>query len=175
MPNSFLVRGKTSVAKIFAKAMNCPNQRLRASCNDCYIWQAITGSLECLSKSTRSLVVSMRFVIFRPTRAPKSRYAVYIIDEVHALDWAFNACSRPWRTDRERVFILATTKSCIRFQRPFSRVQRFEFKSIKAQTLLYCCWVDLSREGIDFGAKKVCDYCPRAVCGMPIYPRSAPA
>ena len=50
MPISFLVlrgTGKTSVAKIFAKAMNCPNQVNGEPCNDCYICESITnGSLE---------------------------------------------------------------------------------------------------------------------------------
>ena len=62
--------GKTSVAKIFAKAMNCPNQVNGEPCNDCYICESITnGSLEVLSRSMQPLTMgSMKFAIFATSR-----------------------------------------------------------------------------------------------------------
>ena len=65
--------GKTSVAKIFAKAMNCPNQVGGEPCNNCYICQAVTdGSLEDVLKWMRPLIMglmkSVKFVINLPMR-----------------------------------------------------------------------------------------------------------
>ncbi len=79
--------------------------------------------------------VLMRFVRFRDksTHAlSRAAYKVYIIDEVHMLSTGdtFNALWRLRRTNWKCVFILATT-GYIRFLQPSSRVQRFEFKSIK--------------------------------------------
>ena len=89
--------GKTSVAKIFAKAMNCPNQKGGEPCNECYICQAITeGSLEDvieIDAASNNGVDEIRDIRDKSTYAPSlAKHKVYIIDEVHMLSaGAFNA------------------------------------------------------------------------------------
>ena len=89
--------GKTSVAKIFAKAMNCPNQVGGEPCNNCYICKAVTdGSLEDvieMDAASNNGVDEIRDIRDKSTYAPSvAHYKVYIIDEVHMLSTgAFNA------------------------------------------------------------------------------------
>ena len=80
--------GKTSAAKIFAKAINCPNQTDGEPCNICEICQAVTnGSLEDvieLDAASNNGVDEIRDIRDKSTYAPsRAKYKVYIIDEVH--------------------------------------------------------------------------------------------
>ena len=134
--------GKTSAAKIFAKAMNCPNQVGGEPCNDCYICRAITeGSLEDvieIDAASNNGVDEIRDIRDKSTYAPSlAQYKVYIIDEVHMLSMgAFNALLKTLEEPTENVvFILATTELHKIPATILSRVQRFEFKSIKVQDI----------------------------------------
>ncbi|MBP8703445.1 MAG: DNA polymerase III subunit gamma/tau, partial [Streptococcus sp.] len=101
--------GKTSAAKIFAKAMNCPNQVDGEPCNDCYICQAITeGSLEDvieIDAASNNGVDEIRDIRDKSTYAPSlATYKVYIIDEVHMLSTgAFNALLKTLEEPTENV------------------------------------------------------------------------
>ena len=149
--------GKTSVAKIFAKAMNCPNQKDGEPCNDCYICKAITeGSLEDvieIDAASNNGVDEIRDIRDKSTYAPSlAKHKVYIIDEVHMLSTgAFNALLKTLEEPTENVvFILATTELHKIPATILSRVQRFEFKSIKTQDIIgHIEWI-LEQEGIDF-------------------------
>ena len=134
--------GKTSVAKIFAKAMNCPNQVDGEPCNSCYICQAVTeGSLEDvieMDAASNNGVDEIREIRDKSTYAPSlARYKVYIIDEVHMLSTgAFNALLKTLEEPTQNVvFILATTELHKIPATILSRVQRFEFKSIRTQDI----------------------------------------
>ena len=134
--------GKTSVAKIFAKAMNCPNQVDGEPCNHCYICQAVTeGSLEDvieMDAASNNGVDEIREIRDKSTYAPSlARYKVYIIDEVHMLSTgAFNALLKTLEEPTQNVvFILATTELHKIPATILSRVQRFEFKSIRTQDI----------------------------------------
>jgi len=165
--------GKTSVAKIFAKAMNCPNQKDGEPCNDCYICQAITeGSLEDvieIDAASNNGVDEIRDIRDKSTYAPSlARHKVYIIDEVHMLSTgAFNALLKTLEEPTENVvFILATTELHKIPATILSRVQRFEFKSIKTQDIIeHIEWI-LEQEGIDFEKEGVQIIARRAEGGM---------
>ena len=165
--------GKTSVAKIFAKAMNCPNQKDGEPCNDCYICRAITeGSLEDvieIDAASNNGVDEIRDIRDKSTYAPSlAKHKVYIIDEVHMLSTgAFNALLKTLEEPTENVvFILATTELHKIPATILSRVQRFEFKSIKTQDIIgHIEWI-LEQEGIDFEQEGVQIIARRAEGGM---------
>ena len=165
--------GKTSVAKIFAKAMNCPNQKDGEPCNDCYICQAITeGSLEDvieIDAASNNGVDEIRDIRDKSTYAPSlAKHKVYIIDEVHMLSTgAFNALLKTLEEPTENVvFILATTELHKIPATILSRVQRFEFKSIKTKDIVaHIEWI-LQQENIDFENEAVQIIARRAEGGM---------
>ncbi len=165
--------GKTSAAKIFAKAMNCPNQVAGEPCNDCYICKAITeGSLEDIIEidaASNNGVDEIRDVRDKSTYAPSlATYKVYIIDEVHMLSTgAFNALLKTLEEPTENVvFILATTELHKIPATILSRVQRFEFKSIKTIDIKrHLAWI-LDKEGITYDDEALSMIARRAEGGM---------
>ena len=165
--------GKTSVAKIFAKAMNCPNQVGGEPCNNCYICQAVTNSsledvIE-MDAASNNGVDEIRDIRDKSTYAPSvARYKVYIIDEVHMLSTgAFNALLKTLEEPTPNVvFILATTELHKIPATILSRVQRFEFKSIKTQDILDHIFHILEKEGIDYESEAVEIIARRAEGGM---------
>ena len=165
--------GKTSVAKIFAKAMNCPNQKGGEPCNDCYICKAITnGSLEDvieIDAASNNGVDEIRDIRDKSTYAPSlAPHKVYIIDEVHMLSTgAFNALLKTLEEPTENVvFILATTELHKIPATILSRVQRFEFKSIKTSAIQDHLTAVLNKEGIDYEEEAVAIIARRAEGGM---------
>lgn len=129
--------GKTSAAKIFAKAINCPNQVAGEPCNHCEICQGVTnGSLEDvieLDAASNNGVDEIREIRDKSTYAPsRATYKVYIIDEVHMLTTgAFNALLKTLEEPTENVvFVLATTEIQKIPATILSRVQRFAFRAI---------------------------------------------
>ena len=165
--------GKTSVAKIFAKAMNCPNQVGGEPCNNCYICQAVTdGSLEDvieMDAASNNGVDEIRDIRDKSTYAPSiAQYKVYIIDEVHMLSTgAFNALLKTLEEPTPNVvFILATTELHKIPATILSRVQRFEFKSIKTQDIRDHIFQILEKEGIDYEREAVEIIARRAEGGM---------
>ena len=165
--------GKTSVAKIFAKAMNCPNQVGGEPCNNCYICQAVTdGSLEDvieMDAASNNGVDEIRDIRDKSTYAPSiAQYKVYIIDEVHMLSTgAFNALLKTLEEPTPNVvFILATTELHKIPATILSRVQRFEFKSIKTKDIRDHIFQILENEGIDYETEAVEIIARRAEGGM---------
>ena len=165
--------GKTSVAKIFAKAMNCPNQVGGEPCNNCYICQAVTdGSLEDvieMDAASNNGVDEIRDIRDKSTYAPSiAQYKVYIIDEVHMLSTgAFNALLKTLEEPTPNVvFILATTELHKIPATILSRVQRFEFKSIKTKDIRDHIFQILEKEGIDYEREAVEIIARRAEGGM---------
>ena len=165
--------GKTSVAKIFAKAMNCPNQVDGEPCNNCYICQAVTeGSLEDvieMDAASNNGVDEIREIRDKSTYAPSlARYKVYIIDEVHMLSTgAFNALLKTLEEPTQNVvFILATTELHKIPATILSRVQRFEFKSIRTQDIMAHIHHILEKENISSEPDAVEIIARRAEGGM---------
>lgn len=165
--------GKTSVAKIFAKAMNCPNQVDGEPCNSCYICQAVTeGSLEDvieMDAASNNGVDEIREIRDKSTYAPSlARYKVYIIDEVHMLSTgAFNALLKTLEEPTQNVvFILATTELHKIPATILSRVQRFEFKSIRTQDITAHIHQILEKENISSEPEAVEIIARRAEGGM---------
>ncbi len=165
--------GKTSVAKIFAKAMNCPNQVGGEPCNNCYICQAVTdGSLEDvieMDAASNNGVDEIRDIRDKSTYAPSiAQYKVYIIDEVHMLSTgAFNALLKTLEEPTQNVvFILATTELHKIPATILSRVQRFEFKSIRTQDITAHIHHILEKENISSEPDAVEIIARRAEGGM---------
>ena len=165
--------GKTSAAKIFAKAMNCPHQVGGEPCNDCYICRAITeGSLEDvieIDAASNNGVDEIRDIRDKSTYAPSlAQYKVYIIDEVHMLSMgAFNALLKTLEEPTENVvFILATTELHKIPATILSRVQRFEFKSIKVQDIERHLASILDKEAVRYDPQAVSMIARRAEGGM---------
>ncbi len=129
--------GKTSSAKILARAINCLNPKDGEPCNECEICKAaLNGSLtdivemDAASNNSVEDIRSIREEVnFLPTKA---KYRVYIIDEVHMLSTgAFNALLKTLEEPPEHVkFILATTEPQKLPATILSRCQRFDFKRI---------------------------------------------
>ena len=134
--------GKTSVAKIFARAVNCENSQDGSPCNECATCKAIgSGSavniVEMDAASNRG-VDDIRQVIDEVQYSPSvGRYTVYIIDEVHMLTKeAFNALLKTLEEPPSHViFILATTEPHKIPITILSRCQRYDFKRITIDTI----------------------------------------
>ena len=165
--------GKTSAAKIFAKAMNCPNQVDGEPCNHCDICRDITnGSLEDvieIDAASNNGVDEIREIRDKSTYAPSpATYKVYIIDQVHMLSTgAFNALLKTLEEPTENVvFILATTELHKIPATILSRVQRFEFKSIKQGAIKEHLASILEKEGLTFDDEALTIISRRAEGGM---------
>ena len=132
--------GKTSAAKIFAKAVNCHHQTDGEPCNECELCQAITaGQLNDvieIDAASNNGVEQLRDIRDKGKYAPtQADYKVYIIDEVHMLSTgAFNALLKTLEEPPANViFILATTEPHKIPLTIISRVQRFDFRRISAK------------------------------------------
>ena len=135
--------GKTSIAKILARAVNCLNLQDGEPCNECEICKAaLDGSLtdivemDAASNNSVEDVREIREAVnFLPTKA---KYRVYIIDEVHMLSTgAFNALLKTLEEPPKHVkFILATTEPQKIPATILSRCQRFDFKRISNQDIV---------------------------------------
>lgn len=135
--------GKTSAAKILARALNCLKPKDGEPCNECEICKAIlSGSLtdvvemDAASNNSVEDIRSIKEEVnFLPTLA---KYRVYIIDEVHMLSTgAFNALLKTLEEPPAHVkFILATTEPQKLPATILSRCQRFDFKRISNQNLI---------------------------------------
>lgn len=134
--------GKTSAAKILARAINCLNPQDGEPCNECEICKAaLQGSLtdivemDAASNNSVEDIRSIREEVnFLPTLA---KYRVYIIDEVHMLSvGAFNALLKTLEEPPSHVkFILATTEPQKLPATILSRCQRFDYKKINAEDI----------------------------------------
>lgn len=136
--------GKTTCAKILAKAANCLNPQNGNPCGECEICKGIdNGSVldvvEMDAASNRG-IADVRSIIdevqFKPAN-PECKYRVYIVDEVHMLtSEAFNALLKTLEEPPEHViFILATTEVHKLPQTILSRCQRFDFHRIPTRVI----------------------------------------
>lgn len=165
--------GKTSAAKIFAKAMNCPHQIDGEPCNQCDICRDITkGSLDDvieIDAASNNGVDEIRDIRDKSTYAPsRATYKVYIIDEVHMLSTgAFNALLKTLEEPTENVvFILATTELHKIPATILSRVQRFEFKAIKLADIRQHMASVLEEESVSYDSDALTLIARRAEGGM---------
>ncbi|MGX7265261.1 DNA polymerase III subunit gamma/tau [Enterococcus crotali] len=135
--------GKTSAAKIFAKAINCKHSVDGEPCNECETCVAITeGRLNDvieIDAASNNGVEEIRDIRDKAKYAPtQAEYKVYIIDEVHMLSTgAFNALLKTLEEPPQNViFILATTEPHKIPLTIISRTQRFDFKRISTQDIV---------------------------------------
>ncbi|MGB2993683.1 MAG: DNA polymerase III subunit gamma/tau [Paenisporosarcina sp.] len=147
--------GKTSAAKIFAKALNCERGPVSEPCNECETCKSITNGSNTdvieFDAASNSRVEEIRDIIEKVRFAPaNSRYKVYIIDEVHMLsNSAFNALLKTLEEPPSHVvFILATTEPHKLPLTIISRCQRFDFKRITASDIVDRMNVVLADSGI---------------------------
>ena len=134
--------GKTTVAKIFAKAVNCEHPVEGSPCGECAMCRSIAAGTSMnvieIDAASNNGVDSIREireeVTYRPT---EGRYKVYIIDEVHMLSiGAFNALLKTLEEPPEYViFILATTEIHKIPVTILSRCQQYDFKRISIETI----------------------------------------
>ncbi len=134
--------GKTSVAKIFAKAVNCENPREGSPCGECAICKAIAAGASMnvieIDAASNNGVDNIREIVDEVAYSPaEGKYKVYIIDEVHMLSiGAFNALLKTLEEPPSYViFILATTEVHKIPITILSRCQRYDFKRITIDTL----------------------------------------
>lgn len=156
--------GKTSVARIFARAVNCENPRDGSPCGVCPTCRALAeGSLDVteIDAASNNGVNEMRDLREKVQYPPVSgKYKVYVIDEVHMLtDSAFNALLKTLEEPpAHAVFILATTEPHKIPATILSRCMRLDFKLIPAE--------DLERHLIGILSEIGKDYEPEAVAAI---------
>jgi DNA polymerase-3 subunit gamma/tau len=147
--------GKTSTARILAKAVNCPNQSNGEPCNACSTCRSITEGraldvVEIDAASNRGIdeIRSLREKVnYAPSLAP---YKVYIIDEVHMLtEAASNALLKTLEEPPPHViFILATTEPHKVISTIMSRCQRFNFYRLSQEAMVGKLKLICQKEGI---------------------------
>ena len=163
--------GKTSVAKIFAKAVNCLHPVDGEPCNECEHCKAIMAGnfmdVVEIDAASNTGVDDIRRVIEEIQYTPaKGRYKVYIIDEAHMLSGsAANAFLKTLEEPPEYViFILATTEPHKLPVTILSRCQRYDFKRISVDTIAQNLSALLDSEGVASEEKAV-KYIARAADG----------
>jgi len=147
--------GKTSTARILAKAVNCPKQAAGEPCNACDMCRSITEGraldvIEIDAASNRG-IDEIRSLREKANYAPSlARYKVYIIDEVHMLTEA--ACNALLKTLEEPpghvIFVLATTEAHKVIATIVSRCQRFNFHRLRQTEIMDKLKLICDKEGI---------------------------
>ena len=154
--------GKTSIAKIFAKAVNCEHPKEGSPCGECASCKAVAAGTSMnvieIDAASNNGVESIRQireeVAYRPT---EGKFKVYIIDEVHMLSiGAFNALLKTLEEPPSYViFILATTEVHKIPVTILSRCQRYDFKRISVDTICGRLEELLEKEGIEAEEKAI--------------------
>ena len=147
--------GKTSSAKLFAKAINCLNNKDGDACNECENCKSFNNNsnpdiIE-IDAASNNGVDEIREIKNKVSLVPSmSKYKVYVIDEVHMLSiGAFNALLKTLEEPPEYIiFILATTEPQKIPATIISRCQRFDFKSISHDKMKQCLENIISKENI---------------------------
>ena len=149
--------GKTSAAKIFAKAINCLNPQDGEPCNECLLCKGITegtiGDVIEIDAASNNGVEEIRDIRDKARYAPtQATYKVYIIDEVHMLSTgAFNALLKTLEEPPKNViFILATTEPHKIPATIISRTQRFDFRRITNDEIIQRLRYILEQEEIAY-------------------------
>jgi DNA polymerase-3 subunit gamma/tau len=167
--------GKTTLARLLAKAVNCTERDGSEPCNACDACESIAdGSALDISEidaASHTDVANVRENIIESVRfAPNSLdYKVYIIDEVHMLSThAFNALLKTIEEPPEHaIFILATTEIHKVPQTIISRCQRFDFRRIPVKAIVSRLQMISKNEGVDieesvlFEVARHAEGCPR--------------
>jgi DNA polymerase-3 subunit gamma/tau len=155
--------GKTSIARLFAKAIRCENRKpdfnpclVCASCKDIdsgssMDYSEIDGASNNSVDDVRALIENVQYL---PTRG---KHKIYVIDEVHMLSVsAFNALLKTLEEPPEHViFILATTDPHKLLGTVISRTQRYDFKNVPVETLAQHVMNIAKAEGITFSHPKI--------------------
>ena len=155
--------GKTSIARLFAKAIRCENRK--PDCNPCLVCQSckdidsgnsmdyieIDGASNNSVDDVRALIENVQYL---PTRG---KYKIYVIDEVHMLSVsAFNALLKTLEEPPEHaIFMLATTDPQKLLGTVISRTQRYDFKNVPVEQLVQHLQKIARAEGITFSSPTV--------------------
>lgn len=155
--------GKTSIARLFAKAIRCENRK--PDCNPCLVCTAckdidsgssmdyieIDGASNNSVDDVRSLIENVQYL---PTRG---KYKIYVIDEVHMLSVsAFNALLKTLEEPpAHAIFMLATTDPQKLLGTVISRTQRYDFKNVPVEILSQHLKKIADAEGITFSSPHV--------------------
>lgn len=148
--------GKTSIAKIFARAINCTNLKNGSPCGECEVCKSLEGTnidvleIDAASNNGVDEIRDLREKVKYPPVVGK--YKVYIIDEVHMLSIsAFNALLKTLEEPpKQTVFILATTEVHKLPATILSRCLRFDFKLVSLENLTNHLKKILSKENVKF-------------------------
>lgn len=154
--------GKTTIAKILAKAVNCENLKDGSPCNECPSCRAITAGASMnvieIDAASNNGVDNIREIRDEVQYPPtEGRYKVYIIDEVHMLSiGAFNALLKTLEEPPSYViFILATTEAHKIPVTILSRCQRYDFKRISIEVIADRIRELTDKENVDIEEKAV--------------------
>lgn len=154
--------GKTTVAKILAKAVNCENLKDGSPCNECPACRAITSGASMnvieIDAASNNGVDNIREIRDEVQYPPtEGRYRVYIIDEVHMLSiGAFNALLKTLEEPPSYViFILATTEAHKIPVTILSRCQRYDFKRISIDIISDRIKELTEKENVDIDEKAI--------------------
>ena len=154
--------GKTSVAKVFAKAVNCEAPTEDGPCGECEMCRAIGSGASMnvveIDAASNNRVDDIRQVIEEVRYSPaQGKYKVYIVDEVHMLSTsAFNALLKTLEEPPPYlIFILATTEVHKIPMTILSRCQRYDFKRITVDTISDRLAELLEREGVEAEEKAI--------------------
>lgn len=149
--------GKTSIARVFAKALNCTNTHNSEPCNECDICKEITEGVNPdvieIDAASNNGVDEIRAMKDRIGFLPAgSKYKIYIIDEVHMLSVsAFNALLKTLEEPPKHViFILATTEPHKILQTVLSRCQRYDFKSLTVDEITNLLMNVCEKENVEY-------------------------
>lgn len=148
--------GKTSIAKIFARAINCTNLKNGSPCGECDVCKSLEGTnidvleIDAASNNGVDEIRELREKVKYPPVV--GRYKVYIIDEVHMLSIsAFNALLKTLEEPpKQTVFVLATTEVHKLPATILSRCIRFDFKLVPLETLTSHLENILKKEGVKY-------------------------
>lgn len=154
--------GKTTIARIMAKALNCANGPTPSPCNECQSCKEITGNISVdvieIDGASNTSVDNVREIRENIKYLPShGKYRVYIIDEVHMLsNQAFNALLKTLEEPpAHAIFIFATTESHKIPATILSRCQRFDFKRISLREIQNHLKLIAETEGIKLADKAI--------------------
>lgn len=165
--------GKTTVAKIIAKAANCEEAPISEPCNECSSCKSINSGFDSdifeIDAASNNGVDEIREIRDKVKYAPTAgRFKVYIIDEVHMLSTgAFNALLKTLEEPpKHAIFILATTEPHKIPATIISRCQRFDFRSISIKDIIYRTKQIVNLENINIEEQAIITIAKNAQGGM---------
>lgn len=165
--------GKTSMARIFSKVLNCPKAKKGVPCNKCEICQTISQGSDmdvieidgASNRGVEDISILRDGTKYMPSRG---KYKIYIIDEVHMLTkHAFNALLKTLEEPPDHVkFIFATTEPNKVPDTILSRCQRFDFKRISPADIVVRLGQIAEKEGVAVEEKALFQIAQAARGGM---------